>query len=188
MIKTVYKIKVEGANRFVGFRPTAAKDRFEIIVIYLDKVNQKWYCYVLSFFDLKDGKMEPLEDTALLEQEPVSVLDAYNMVVSWIKDHQEIIGWDCSWYEKGAYEEELKKEPQVKGMKNDGTADLYEKGEGNKVQYNFPKLLSDCLFESGVDPDSFSVIYRGSGRTGDPMNTGIFSISFSWENGVYLIQ
>ena len=75
-----------------------------------------------------------------------------------------------------------------KGMKNDGTADLYEKGEGNKVQYNFPKLLSDCLFESGVDPDSFSVIYRGSGRTGDPMNTGIFSISFSWENGVYLIQ
>lgn len=119
MIRTIYKIKVEGENRYVGFRPTAAKDRFEIIVIYFDKINDKWYCYVLAFFDLKDGKMEPLEDTALLEQEPVSVLDAYNMVVSWVKDHQEIIAWDCSWYEKGAYEEELKKEPKTEGMKND---------------------------------------------------------------------
>ena len=48
-----------------------------------------------------------------------------------------------------------------KGIKNDGTADVYERGE--RVQYNFPKLLCDCLMGVGVDPDSFSVIYRGSG-------------------------
>ena len=49
-----------------------------------------------------------------------------------------------------------------KGIKNDGTADVYERGE--KVEYNFPKLLSDCLVEVGIAPDSFSVIYRGSGQ------------------------
>ena len=49
-----------------------------------------------------------------------------------------------------------------KGIKNDGIADVYERGE--KVQYNFPKLLSDCLVEVGIAPDCFSVIYRGSGQ------------------------
>lgn len=49
-----------------------------------------------------------------------------------------------------------------KGVRNDGTADVYERAD--KVAYNFPKLLSDCLVEIGVDPDSFSVIYRGSGQ------------------------
>ena len=49
-----------------------------------------------------------------------------------------------------------------KGMKNDGIADVYEKRE--KVEYNFPKLLSDCLIEIGVVPGQFSVIYRGSGQ------------------------
>lgn len=52
-----------------------------------------------------------------------------------------------------------------KGMKNDGMADRYEKEETErKIQYNFPKLLSDCLSEIGVDPAQFSVIYRGSGQ------------------------
>lgn len=52
-----------------------------------------------------------------------------------------------------------------KGMKNDGMADRYEKEETErKIQYNFPKLLSDCLSEIGVDPAHFSVIYRGSGQ------------------------
>lgn len=52
-----------------------------------------------------------------------------------------------------------------KGMKNDGMADRYEKKETErKIQYNFPKLLSDCLSEIGVDPAQFSVIYRGSGQ------------------------
>ena len=51
------------------------------------------------------------------------------------------------------------------GMKNDGMADQYEKGETEKkIQYNFPKLLSDCLVEIGAAPDRFSVIYRGSGQ------------------------
>ena len=44
-------------------------------------------------------------------------------------------------------------------------ADQYEKGETEtKIQYNFPKLLSDCLAEIGAVPGSFSVIYRGSGQ------------------------
>ena len=52
-----------------------------------------------------------------------------------------------------------------RGMKNDGMADQYEKGEiETRIQYNFPKLLSDCLTEIGAAPDSFSVIYRGSGQ------------------------
>lgn len=52
-----------------------------------------------------------------------------------------------------------------RGMKNDGMADQYEKGETEtKIQYNFPKLLSDCLAEIGAVPGSFSVIYRGSGQ------------------------
>lgn len=49
-----------------------------------------------------------------------------------------------------------------KGIKNDGTADVYERGE--KIEYNFPKLLSDCLVEIGVGSGQFSVIYRGSGQ------------------------
>lgn len=121
MIKTVYKVKVEGANRYVGFRPTAAKDRFEIVVIYFDKINNKWYCYVLAFFDLKDGKMMEPEDTnLLLEENNEHVSDAYYTVVRWIKDHQEIIAWDCSWYEKGVYEEDVPVEALgSKAAKND---------------------------------------------------------------------
>lgn len=49
-----------------------------------------------------------------------------------------------------------------KEHKNDGNADYYER-EDDKVQYNFPKLLSECLIESGVNQDCFDVIYRGSG-------------------------
>ena len=49
-----------------------------------------------------------------------------------------------------------------KGIKNDGMADVYERGE--KVEYNFPKLLSDCLIEIGVGQGQFSVIYRGGGQ------------------------
>lgn len=49
-----------------------------------------------------------------------------------------------------------------KRIKNDGTADVYEWGD--KLQYNFPKLLSDCLVEMGVASNQFSVIYRGSGQ------------------------
>ena len=66
------------------------------------------------------------------------------------------------------------------GMKNDGMADQYEKGETEKkIQYNFPKLLSDCLVEIGAAPDRFSVIYREVVRTEDPTNTGIMRILYS---------
>ena len=50
-----------------------------------------------------------------------------------------------------------------KNIKNEGIADTYEQ-TGNKVQYNFPKLLEECLVESGVNSDNFSIIYRGSGH------------------------
>lgn len=50
-----------------------------------------------------------------------------------------------------------------KGVKNDGTADRYEQEDDGKIQYNFPKLLGDCLAEPGVGSENFSVIYRGSG-------------------------
>ena len=49
-----------------------------------------------------------------------------------------------------------------KGVMNEGVADTYELA-GDKVQYNFPKLLEECLREAGISPDSFSIIYRGSG-------------------------
>jgi hypothetical protein len=51
-----------------------------------------------------------------------------------------------------------------KEIKNGGNADLYEEATGDKVQYNFPKLLGECLIEFGVNPNSFAVIYRGSGQ------------------------
>ena len=47
--------------------------------------------------------------------------------------------------------------------KNMGEADYYELSD-SKVQYNFPKLLEECLIESGVIPGNISIIYRGSGQ------------------------
>lgn len=47
--------------------------------------------------------------------------------------------------------------------KNTGEADYYEQAD-SKVQYNFPKLLEECLTESGVIPGNISIIYRGSGQ------------------------
>lgn len=47
---------------------------------------------------------------------------------------------------------------------NKGEADLYEVNTEDKIQYNFPKVLNESLVESGVNPDNFSIIYRGSGQ------------------------
>ena len=47
--------------------------------------------------------------------------------------------------------------------KNTGEADYYELSD-SKIQYNFPRLLEECLIESGVNPDNISIIYRGSGQ------------------------
>lgn len=47
--------------------------------------------------------------------------------------------------------------------KNTGEADYYELLD-SKIQYNFPRLLEECLIESGVNPDNISIIYRGSGQ------------------------
>lgn len=49
-----------------------------------------------------------------------------------------------------------------KGVRNEGVADTYELA-GDKVKYNFPKLLGECLMEAGISSDCFSIIYRGSG-------------------------
>lgn len=50
-----------------------------------------------------------------------------------------------------------------KSIKNEGNADYYEREREDKIQYNFPKLLYECLVQSGVNSDNFSIIYRGSG-------------------------
>ena len=40
--------------------------------------------------------------------------------------------------------------------------------------------------DAGINQDKFSVIYRGSGMTGDQMNSEIILRSFSSENGIFL--
>ena len=47
--------------------------------------------------------------------------------------------------------------------KNKGEADTFESGS-DKKSYNFPKILTDCLIDSGIDKNLFSIIYRGSGQ------------------------
>jgi len=50
-----------------------------------------------------------------------------------------------------------------KEIRNEGDPDQYEVTD-DKVQYNFPKLLSECLIKIGANSDNFTVIYRGSGQ------------------------